>query len=127
MKKLTPLLTVDAIEPCLPFWTEHLGFEKTTEVPHGDTLGFVILVRDSVEVMLQTRASVAADIPALAEGPYRSVLYIEVEDLDPILSAIDAGGLEVVVPERTTFYGAREVFIRDPAANFIGFAQHGVA
>lgn len=126
MKKLTPLLTVDAIEPCLPFWMEHLGFEKTTEVPQDDALGFVILVRDQVEVMLQSRASIAADLAPLAEGPYRSMLYIEVEDLDPILAAITAGDLEVVVPERTTFYGAREVFLRDPAGNFVGFAQHGV-
>jgi len=29
MKKLTPVLFVEAIEPCLPFWTERLGFTKT--------------------------------------------------------------------------------------------------
>ena len=58
MKKLTPVIMVDAIEPCIPFW-ERLGFAKTAEVPEGDRLGFVILVKDSVEVMYQTHESVA--------------------------------------------------------------------
>jgi len=51
----------------------------TTEVPEGDRLGFVILQRapagdgassvegPPLEVMLQSRASVGADVPALAE------------------------------------------------------------
>ena len=58
MNRLTPVLMVEAIEPCLPFWVDRLGFSKTVEVPHGDRLGFAILVRDGVELMYQTRASV---------------------------------------------------------------------
>jgi hypothetical protein len=30
-----------------------------------------------------------------------------------------------VVPERTTFYGARELIVRDPAGNVVFFAEHG--
>ena len=30
LKKLTPLMMVDAIEPCLGFW-ERLGFARTVE------------------------------------------------------------------------------------------------
>ena len=57
--KLSPNLIVDSIEACLPFWIARLGFEKTVEVPHEGSLGFVILVRDGAEVMLQR-----ADLPA---------------------------------------------------------------
>jgi hypothetical protein len=32
-RKLSPVLIVDAIEPCLPFWTDRLGFAKVVEVP----------------------------------------------------------------------------------------------
>src|SRR5438105_3742541 len=64
MNKLTPNLIVDDIEACLPFWTS-LGFTKTVEVPDGDRLGFVILVNAPVELMLQTRASVAKDVAPL--------------------------------------------------------------
>ena len=64
MRKLSPLLTVEAIEPCLSFWVERLGFAKTVEVPEGSSLGFVILAKDGVEIMYQSRASVEKDIPA---------------------------------------------------------------
>jgi hypothetical protein len=54
IKKLTPVLMVDAIEPCLPLWVDRLGWNKTVEVPEGDRLGFVILEKDGAEVMYQT-------------------------------------------------------------------------
>ncbi|HEY0466821.1 MAG TPA: VOC family protein [Polyangiaceae bacterium] len=122
MNKLTPNLIVDAIEPCLPFWIERLGFEKTVEVPEGERLGFVILKQGSVEVMLQTRASVALDVAPISEGSHRSVLYIEVSDLAAIRSALD--GWPLVVPERKTFYGAHELIVADPAGNYVFFASH---
>lgn len=122
-RKLTPVLYVEAIEPALPFW-EKLGFERTAEVPEGDALGFVILQKDGVEVMYQTRASVLADVPALADTPLRgSVLFLEVADLDPVLEALT--GVEQVVPRRRTFYGADEVFVREPTGNLVGFAAFG--
>src|SRR3984893_19572441 len=62
MKNLTPVIIVDQIEPSLPFWIERLGFQKTAEVPEGDKLGFIILVKGNVEVMYQTGASVAKDL-----------------------------------------------------------------
>ena len=51
MKKLTPVLNVETIEPVLPFWVDRLGCEKTAEVPHEDALGFVILKHGDVELM----------------------------------------------------------------------------
>jgi catechol 2,3-dioxygenase-like lactoylglutathione lyase family enzyme len=120
-KKLAPVVYVEAIEPVLAFW-EKLGFERTVEVPEGDALGFVILHKDGVEVMYQTRASVQADVPALADTPMRgSMLFFEVAKLDPVLDALE--GVEHVVPRRQTFYGADEVFVRDPAGNLVGFAE----
>ncbi len=125
MKKATPLLTVDAIEPCLDFWVERLGFEKTAEVPHEDRLGFVILVRDGIEIMLQTVASMEADIPGVAPPPGGAMLFVEVADLDAIIETL--GDAPVVVPRRTTFYGADEIFVREPGGNVVGFAQFGAS
>lgn len=64
LKKITPVIVVDAIEPCLEFWVDRLGFTKTVEVPHEGALGFVILNHSPTEIMLQSRASVEADVPA---------------------------------------------------------------
>lgn len=122
MKKLTPVLYVEEIEPVLPFWVDRLGFTKTVEVPEGDRAGFVILQKDGVEVMYQTRASVQGDVPALADTPMGgALLFIEVEDLDAVARALE--GVEPVVPRRKTFYGADELIVREPAGNVVNFAQ----
>lgn len=121
VKKLTPVLVVDRVESCAEFWTSRLGFTRTAEIPHGDALGFVILQKDSVEIMYQSRASVAADMPSLAEGAHRTVLYIEVSDLDQVERAMQ--GVEIVQPRRTTFYGMMEISVREPGGNLVVFAQ----
>lgn len=127
VKKVTPVLFVEEIEPCMKFWMDRLGFEKTVEVPEGNKLGFVILQKGSVELMYQTYASVAKDMPAFSQavrkGP--TFLYVEVENLDAIIGTMK--GAEVVMPVRTTFYGAKEIGVKDPAGHFITFAQLGVA
>ena len=123
VKKSTPVLFVAEIEPCVRFWTERLGFEKTAEVPDGNKLAFVILRKGNVELMYQSYASAEKDAPAMAQiarkGP--TFLYLEVEDLEAIKAAIK--GAEVVMPERTTFYGAREIGIKDPGGHYLTFAQ----
>jgi catechol 2,3-dioxygenase-like lactoylglutathione lyase family enzyme len=121
--KITPILIVDDIEPSLDFWVMKLGFEKTVEVPEGAKLGFVILQKEGTEVMLQSRASVRKDAGSavadeiLAAGSH---LYIEVESLSDALERVK--GADVLVPERTTFYGMREIWVREPGGNVVGFA-----
>ncbi len=124
MKKCTPVMVVPAIEPVLPFWVDRLGFDRTVEVPHGDRLGFVILARDGVELMYQTEASVADDLPAAA-GLVRghTPLFIEVADLKAVQAALT--GVETLVAERTTFYGATETVVVGPEGQLVTFAQFG--
>jgi uncharacterized glyoxalase superfamily protein PhnB len=124
MKKLTPVLYVEEIEPALPFWVDRLGFARTVEVPEEDRLGFVILQRGGVEVMYQTRRSVEGDVPELAGRPMGgSFLFVEVDDLDAVERALE--GVEPVVPRRKTFYGADELIVQEPAGNVVTFAQFG--
>lgn len=121
--RTTPVLIVETIETELAFWQGGLGYEKVAEVPHGEALGFVLLVRDGQEIMLQSRASVAADMGAAAPhlAGQTVVEYIEVDSLDEVLGTLDQA--TVIVPERTTFYGMREVFARTPSGHVFGFAQ----
>lgn len=121
LKRITPILLVDRIEPCLPFW-EAIGFDRTTEVPQGDGLGFVILEKSGLEVMYQTRASVAEDLPALADSALGGTfLFIEVMDLDAVIDAI--GNVPVIFPRRKTFYGMEEIGVREPGGNAVTFAM----
>ncbi len=122
MKKLTPIITVDAIEPCLPFWTEHLGFELTATVPHGDALGFAMLNKGGVQVMYQSMDSIRDDIPQVLDHlTGRTPLFVEVDALDPVIEAL-GDEAEVLVPRRTTFYGMDEVFVLAPCGTVVGFA-----
>jgi len=122
-KRITPILIVDAIEPVLPLW-DALGFQRGPSVPHGDRLGFQILEADGIEVMYQTVESVQADAPRVLEspGPLRSSVYIEVADIEAIERRLPKDAV-VVVPRRTTPYGAKEISVLDAAGNVIGFAQ----
>ncbi len=124
---LTPVIFVEHIEPSLPFWTERLGFRVEAEVREGEDLGFVLLLRDGVAVMLQSRASLTKDMPALADMPFRSstVLYFKLDDLAALEPRLE--GLDVVVPKRTTFYGATEIMVRDPDGNLVCLTQDGEA
>lgn len=121
IRRVTPVLVVDAIEPSLGFWVDRLGFVVTAEVPEGDTLGFVILEKDGVEIMFQTRASLRGDVPALAEAPAATSLFIEVLELEPVVEAV--AGLEVLIPRRRTFYGMDEIGVREPGGHAVTFAQ----
>jgi uncharacterized glyoxalase superfamily protein PhnB len=123
MKKLTPVLFVEEIEPSLPFWIKRLGFQKTVEVPEGNKLGFVILGKDNVEVMYQSHASAEKDVPGLVKWPLKpaTLLYVEVAGLDDIIKRLE--GANVVVPVRKTFYGAREIGVREPGGNVVVFAE----
>jgi hypothetical protein len=122
VKRITPVLFVKEIEPVLPFWVDKLGFTKTIEVPQGNKLGFVALQKGNTEVMYQSYASVAEDMPLLAEirkGP--TFLYIEVDNLSAVLAALKDS--KIVQPERTAFYGMREVGFQEPGGHYVTFAQ----
>jgi uncharacterized glyoxalase superfamily protein PhnB len=120
--KLTPVLIVDEIEKSLPFWVDRVGFTKTAEMPEGDRLGFVILDNGGTEVMLQSVESVRKDEPKFVpKGEAGSVsFYIEVDSFEDIVQRLE--GYPILMPERTTFYGMREIGVRDPAGNGVIFA-----
>lgn len=122
VKRITPVRFVKEIEPVLPFWVDKLGFTKAIEVPNGNKIGFVALQKGSAEVMYQSYASLEANMPLLAEtrkGP--TFLYIEVDNLFAVLNALKDS--KIVQPERTAFYGMREVGFQEPGGHYVTFAQ----
>jgi uncharacterized glyoxalase superfamily protein PhnB len=121
--KTTPIISVESIESSLPFWTEAMGYTKTVEVPHKGKLGFVILVKENLEVMLQTQASVRDDLPQIADyfKPGSVCLYSDVDSIESAAKAMN--GAQVIVPLRTTTYGAREIWVRSPDGSILGFAE----
>jgi uncharacterized glyoxalase superfamily protein PhnB len=127
IKKITPVLFASEIEPCVHFWVDRMGFQKTVEVPDGNKLAFAILQKGSVELMYQSYASADKDVATVSQlvrkGP--TFLYVEVDSLDQAIAA--AKGAEVVMPGRTTFYGSREIAIKEPAGHIVTFAEFAAA
>ena len=123
VEKITTVLAVESVQPSLDFWQNRLGFECTVTVPHEDTVGFAILVKDNVELMLQSVASILADLGAnTGEVNGRSAaLFIEVSDLAAVEAALE--GYQIEMPRRTTFYGMHEIGVREPGGHFVVFAQ----
>ena len=126
LRQLTPVLIVDEVEAGIDFWADTLGFKKENEVPGPNgKLMFASVNKDGVEIMYQTRASVAADSPQqAAELTGNSIaLFITVQsmkDLDTLEGLTK--GAPVVKPRHDTTYGATEFYIREPGGNVVGFA-----
>ena len=100
-----------------------MGFQKTVEVPDEDRLGFVILVRDGAELMLQTVASVKKDEPQLARAG-TTALFIEVDDFADIVKRLES--YPIAMAERITFYGMREIGIFEPGGHVVIFGARTV-
>jgi hypothetical protein len=126
--KITANLFVDEIEKSLPFWIDRMGFQQIVGMPDGEKLGFVILVREGVEVMLQTVESVRKDEPAFAPGCIdcpSAALFIEVGDFEDVLKRLE--GYPIAMADRTTFYGMREIGVKEPNGHPVIFATPSAA
>jgi uncharacterized glyoxalase superfamily protein PhnB len=127
LERLSPVLIVDAVEPCIAFWADRLGFAIENKVPGPDgKLVFASAKSGAIEIMYQTRASVLADTPGMAADDLRghsTALFITVANLDEVEKAI--AGAPVVKARHKTFYGSVEIYVREPGGNTVGFAQFG--
>jgi hypothetical protein len=132
IRKATPVLVVDRIEPVIPFWRK-LGVTPATEVPDGTAndgrLAFVILGAEGIEIMYQTVASIKEDLlrsasvkEAFRADPQQTTLFIQVSKLAEIARRLR--GERLIMPQRTTFYGSVELAYTDPAGNIVVFAEH---
>ncbi len=124
VNKSTPILHVKSVEPSVKFWTERFGFRRTIEVPEGDHLGFVALENDKVEIMYQTYTGMQSDpanplAKAAEQGP--SFLFMEVPDIKAAAEVLK--GADIVQPIHETFYGAKEIVVKEPGGHFVIFSQ----
>ncbi|WP_313912645.1 hypothetical protein [Tahibacter sp.] len=120
IRRSTPVLAVAAVEPTCEFFAR-LGLAVTASVPHGDYLGFAILAHGTVEVMVQSHASVSDDLGASLTIGRDTALFVEVSDLDAALTAL--GDAPVFLPRRRTFYGSVEVGVVEPGGHHVTLAQ----
>jgi uncharacterized glyoxalase superfamily protein PhnB len=124
LKQLTPVLIVDAVEPCIKFWVDRLGFAVSNQVPDPDgKLVFASVQLGAIEIMYQTRASVVDEQPGTAKDlmGHSVALFITVDNLDKVEKSLF--GAPIVKPRHKTFYGSTEIYVKEPGGNTVGFAE----
>jgi uncharacterized glyoxalase superfamily protein PhnB len=128
-ESIAPVLIVERVTPTRDFFRDRLGFAQTAVVADGDDVGFVMLEKDGVTIMVQSHASVIADVgPDSARAVNETIsgrgavgLYLTVSDVDLVVPAI--ADADVIVPLRKTFYGMHEIMVREPGGHSITFAS----
>lgn len=128
-ESLAPVLIVERVEPTRDFFRDRLGFAQVAEVAHGDALGFVMLRKDDVTIMVQSHASVIADVGEDAarsvneaiSGRGAATLFLTVSDVEILIPQV--ADADVLVPPRKTFYGMHEIVVREPGGHAVTFAS----
>ena len=123
---LSPNLMVTDMEASLGFYHHVVGLpiafavdaEQNTDTSGEIVAGtvFAALRAGETELMLQDRVSLAEDAPMVTEDTAPGgtfTLYFRVDDVDAVVERLP-GSQEVVKPLQLTWYGMKEIWVRDP-------------
>ena len=118
----TPVFLVDRVESSRDFF-KRAGFEVTVEIPAGNAVGFALMVKDGVQMMLQTRGNEhePPSMQVLTRLSRHAAVFIEVDSLDAVVESMK--GEKIVVERHKTFYDSDELTFQEPGGNFVTFAQ----
>lgn len=122
VKRATAVLFVDRVEATRDFF-ERAGFAVSVEIPDGEAVGFAMLERDGVSLMVETRDN-GHEPQALREITLKSrhsAVFVEVDDLEAVIALL--AGAKVRVQRHQTFYNSDELTYEEPGGNLVTFAQ----
>ena len=122
ISRATSVLYADRVEPTRD-WFMKLGFTVFVDIPEDDHLGFALLEKDGVQVMVETRRN-KTEPPALQARMLTSrdtIIFVEVDDLDDVIAKLK--GSKIVVERHKTFYGSDEMTFEEPGSHLVTFAK----
>ena len=133
MKQLTPNLAVKDVAKSVAFYTEVLGFKlkmcvddekrPAETIEAGKHYIWANVMHGSVGMMFQQKQSFEDDLGVSVKEIGASVsFYIEVEDAEALYERLKAKAVIHKALE-TTFYGAKEFYIKDPDGYILGFSS----
>jgi len=115
-KKVVPMIHVPDVRATFE-WYRGLGFDEvTTYSDGGDTLSFAMLSFGGGEVMFNEGGKSSDSVRREVD------LYVYTEDIDGLYERLK-GRVDVVEPPHDTFYGSRELIIRDLNRFWITFGE----
>jgi uncharacterized glyoxalase superfamily protein PhnB len=136
LKNFCTNMMVDDIHKTVEFYRQVLGFEHVMSVPKdsgevlfqydaGRPLVYALIKCGNIEMAFQERASLMENVPAFkSDATIGGTLtfYFETDDVDGLAARVK-NTCEVVRDLHDTFYGMREIYVRDPNGYILGFAQ----
>ncbi|MDR1350693.1 MAG: VOC family protein [Zoogloeaceae bacterium] len=139
LKKFWTSMMVDDIHATFAFYRDSLGFEHVMSMPAhskraedilfeydaGKPIIYALVRHGDIELMFQERKSLAEDVPVFANAAIMGgtlTFYFEVDDVDALAARLKPV-CEVVRDMHDTFYGMREIYIRDLNGYVLCFGQ----
>lgn len=138
IQKFWTNMMVGDMHQTIAFYRDKLDFDHVMSVPKNSEevlfaydgnrpLVYALLKKGDVELMFQERESLKNNVPAfdkVQDGDFGGTLtfYFEVDDVNAMAEHLKLD-CPVVRDLHDTFYGMREVYVRDPNGYILGFAQ----
>jgi uncharacterized glyoxalase superfamily protein PhnB len=129
---MTPNLMTDDMAASVAFYRDGLGYELQFAVDAGrhtssdaENAVFCVLERDGAQLMLQTRESLTGDLPGFEDsGAFGGTVALYAQGVDPEAALARLGdAARPLGPVRSTWYGMREVTLRDPMGYVVTLAM----
>lgn len=131
----TPNLMTTNVNASVNFYCDRLGFNFMMGVPFDSetpvaelsdniSLQYAMLSKQGAMIMFQHQQSLAEEYDLFSHMSVAAsaTFYLEVESLDDLKTGL-GDDVEIALPERITFYGMREIWIRDNNGYVITLAQ----
>ncbi len=135
MKKLNPNLMVKDVKETVEFYQNNLGFQLImavpetqdgilNEIPEDKKVVYALVKNGDVEIMFQAEKSFKEDVPVLKDSQIGAscTFYIELENVENFYNSIK-DKVDVVKELFTTWYGMKEVYIRDNNGYILTIAE----
>lgn len=125
LKSLTLNLVVDDVNKTIEFYQSILGcFELLETDPKKGKFDWALMRCEDLEIMFQSKKSLANRIPEFKDMPTGGtiIIYIEVDNID-YLYAWMKEKVKIVEELHTTPYRMREFIVRDCNDFILTFAQ----
>lgn len=133
---ITPNLMVSNLSDSLAFYCDLLGFSLRMAVTadrkvisdgsRSDDLIYAQIVRGNAELMLQFKESMVQDNPAAFPADTQTggsvTLYIQGESVGTLAATL-RGRADIIRDPEISWYGMRELTIRDPDGYIIVFGE----
>jgi uncharacterized glyoxalase superfamily protein PhnB len=122
MPSIHPVLTYDDAHAAIDFLERAFGFERVA-VHEGED-GKVAHAELRFGEDLVGLSSTGAGDPVFQQGTGKTVVYVAVDEVDPLHDRAKAAGAEIVMAPADQDYGSRDFAARDPEGNIWSFGTY---